>query len=83
MKKIFSIFAVCLFFVSNTWAKEDKNEVFESILSFTGNFEEDLAVLPTGRRVALICVLVIFAPVFFCEEILEIVVDIIIDGGEE
>lgn len=42
MKKIFLIFAVCLFFVSNTWAKEDKNEVFESILSFTGNFEEDL-----------------------------------------
>ena len=48
-----------------------------------GNFEEDLAVLPTGRRVALICVLVIFAPVFFCEEILEIVVDIIIDKEEE
>lgn len=48
-----------------------------------GNFEEDLATLPTGRRIALICVLVIFAPVFFCEEILEIVIDIIIDGEEE
>jgi hypothetical protein len=28
-------------------------------------------------------VLVIFAPVFFWEEILEIVIDIIIDGEEE
>lgn len=48
-----------------------------------GNFEEDLAVLPIGRRIALICVLVIFAPIFFWEEILEIIVDIIIDGEEE
>ena len=49
-----------------------------------GNFEEDIMRLSTGRRIALICVLVIFAPVFFCEEILEIVVDEIIDGeGEE
>lgn len=48
-----------------------------------GNFEEDIANLPTGRRIALICVLVIFAPVFFWEEILEIVIDIIIDGEEE
>lgn len=48
-----------------------------------GNFEEDLATLPTGRKVALICVLVIFAPVFFWEELLEIIVDIIIDGEEE
>lgn len=47
------------------------------------NFEEDLAVLPTGRRIALICVLVIFAPIFFWEELLEIIVDIIIDGEEE
>lgn len=48
-----------------------------------GNFEEDIASLPTGRRIALICVLVIFAPVFFLEELLEIIVDIIIDGEEE
>lgn len=46
------------------------------------NFEEDIARLPTGRRIALICVLVIFAPIFFWEEILEIVVDEIIGGGE-
>ena len=48
-----------------------------------GNFEEDIVRLPMGRRTALICVLVIFAPVFFCEEILEIVIDEIIDGEEE
>jgi hypothetical protein len=48
-----------------------------------GNFEEDLAELPTGRKIALICVLVIFAPIFFWEEILEIVIDVIIDRGEE
>lgn len=48
-----------------------------------GNFEEDMASLSTGRRLALICVLVIFAPVFFCEEILEIVIDEIIDSEGE
>ena len=48
-----------------------------------GNFEENIASLPTGRRIALICVLVIFAPIFFWEEILEIIIDIIIDGEEE
>lgn len=47
------------------------------------NFEKDLATLPTGRKIALICVLVIFAPIFFCEGMLEIIVDIIIDGEEE
>jgi hypothetical protein len=48
-----------------------------------GNFEEDLAALPPSRKAALICVLVIFAPIFFWEEILEIMIDVIIDGGEE
>ena len=49
-----------------------------------GNFEEDLATLPTGRKIALVCMLVIFAPIFFWEELLEIIVDIIINGeGEE
>lgn len=47
------------------------------------NFEEDIASLPTGRRIALICVLVIFAPIFFWEEMLEIIIDIIVDGEEE
>lgn len=43
------------------------------------NFEEDLNRLSAGRKVLLYAILFVFAPVFFVEEILEIVIDEIID----
>ena len=43
------------------------------------NFEEDLDRLSVGRKVLLYAILFVFAPVFFVEEILEIVIDEIID----
>ena len=43
------------------------------------NFEEDLDRLSVGRKVLLYAILFVFTPVFFVEEILEIVIDEIID----
>lgn len=43
------------------------------------NFEEDLERLDSWRRVLLYAILFVFAPIFFIEELLEIVIDEIID----
>ena len=43
------------------------------------NFEEDLERLDSQRRVLLYAILFVFAPIFFIEELLEIVIDEIID----
>ena len=48
-----------------------------------GNFAADLEELPWWRREILPCVLIIFAPIFFSEELLEILVDVIIGREEE
>lgn len=45
------------------------------------NFAADLERLPLWRQVALQAVILVFAPVFFIEELLEILIDEII--GEE
>ena len=51
--------------------------------TITNNFEEDFKILPFGRKILLGVVLLIFAPVFFIEEMLEILIDEIIgDEGE-
>lgn len=47
-----------------------------------GNFAADLEELPWWRREILTCVLITFAPIFFAEELLEILIDYII-GNEE
>lgn len=44
------------------------------------NFEEDLERLSPGRRVLLYTILFIFAPIFFIEELLEIIIDEIIES---
>lgn len=44
------------------------------------NFEEDLERLSLGRQVLLYTILFVFAPIFFIEELLEIVIDEIIEG---
>ena len=44
------------------------------------NFEEDLERLSSGRKVLLYMILFVFAPIFFIEELLEIVIDEIIEG---
>ena len=46
------------------------------------NFEEDLERLDSWRRVLLYAILFVFAPIFFIEELLEIVIDEIIEGEE-
>ena len=46
------------------------------------NFEEDLERLSPGRKVLLYIILFVFAPIFFIEELLEIVIDEIIEGEE-
>lgn len=46
------------------------------------NFEEDLERLSPGRKVLLYIILFIFAPIFFIEELLEIIIDEIIEGEE-
>lgn len=46
------------------------------------NFEEDLERLSLGRKVLLYIMLFVFAPVFFIEELLEIIIDEIIEGEE-
>ena len=43
------------------------------------NFEEDLERLDSWRRVLLCAILFVFTPIFFIEELLEIVIDEIID----
>jgi predicted transporter len=43
------------------------------------NFEEDLEQLSSGRKVLLYTILFVFAPIFFIEELLEIIIDEIID----
>lgn len=48
-----------------------------------GNFAADLEELPWWRREILTCVLIVFAPIFFVEELLEILVDVIIGREEE
>ena len=47
------------------------------------NFNKDLARLSKWRSVALHVVILVFAPVFFIEELLEILIDVIIGGEEE
>lgn len=44
------------------------------------NFEEDLERLDSWRRVLLYIILFVFAPIFFIEELLEIVIDEIIES---
>lgn len=44
------------------------------------NFEEDLERLDSWRRVLLYAILLVFAPIFFIEELLEIVIDEIIES---
>ena len=46
------------------------------------NFEEDLDRLSVGRKVLLYAILFVFAPVFFVEELLEIIIDEIIEREE-
>ena len=46
------------------------------------NFQEDIDRLETWRSVLLQFILVVFAPIFFAEEMLEILIDYII-GDEE
>ena len=46
------------------------------------NFEEDLERLDSWRRVLLYAILFVFAPIFFIEELLEIVIDEIIEREE-
>lgn len=43
------------------------------------NFEEDLERLSPGRQVLLYIILFVCAPIFFIEELLEIIIDEIID----
>ena len=43
------------------------------------NFEEDLDRLSVGRKVLLYAILFVFTPVFFVDDLLEIVIDEIID----
>jgi hypothetical protein len=44
------------------------------------NFEEDLERLSLGRQVLLQIILFVFAPIFFIEELLEIIIDEIIES---
>ena len=44
------------------------------------NFEEDLERLSLGRQVLLYTILFVFAPIFFIEELLEIIIDEIIES---
>lgn len=44
------------------------------------NFEEDLERLSLGRKVLLYIILFVFAPIFFIEELLEIIIDEIIES---
>ena len=44
------------------------------------NFEEDLERLDSWRRVLLYAILFVFAPIFFIEELLEIIIDEIIES---
>ena len=46
------------------------------------NFEEDLEQLVSWKRVLLCAILFVFAPIFFIEELLEILIDEIIEGEE-
>lgn len=42
MKKLLLILSLCLVFCPNVRAEENNDELFERVLSFTGDFEEDL-----------------------------------------
>lgn len=44
------------------------------------NFEEDLERLDSWKRVLLYVILFVFAPIFFIEELLEIIIDEIIES---
>lgn len=44
------------------------------------NFEEDLERLDSWRGVLLYAILFVFAPIFFIEELLEIIIDEIIES---
>lgn len=44
------------------------------------NFEEDLERLSLGRQVLLYTILFVFTPIFFIEELLEILIDEIIES---
>lgn len=46
------------------------------------NFEEELERLDSWKRVLLYIILFVFAPIFFIEELLEIIIDEIIEGEE-
>lgn len=46
------------------------------------NFEEDLERLSLVRKVLLYVILFVFAPIFFIEELLEIIIDEIIEREE-
>lgn len=44
------------------------------------NFEEELERLDSWKRVLLYAILFVFAPIFFIEELLEIIIDEIIES---
>lgn len=46
------------------------------------NFEEELERLSLGRKVLLYMILFVCAPIFFIEELLEIIIDEIIEREE-
>ena len=47
------------------------------------NFAADLEKMSLWRRILLQTVILVFAPVFFIEELLEILIDVIVGGEEE
>ena len=47
------------------------------------NFAADLERMPLWRQVALQAVILVFAPVFFIEELLEILIDVIIGDDSD
>ena len=66
---------IILFAVAAVWA------IIAAMIM--NNFNDDLVRLSKWRSVALHIVILIFAPVFFIEELLEILVDVIIGEEEE
>ena len=46
----------------------------------TNNFEEDSERLVSWKRMLLCAILFVFAPIFFIEELLEIIIDEIIES---
>ena len=47
------------------------------------NFDEDLRTLPWYKEIALVLILVLGAPFFMIEEILEILIDMLLEENNE